>query len=1571
MPLNNFHPAVADWFQATFAAPTPCQMQAWQAFKAGRHSLIAAPTGSGKTLAAFLAAIDDLAHLAEAGRLRQETRILYISPLKALSNDVHKNLELPLDGINQRLFEAGSGGMALTCAVRTGDTPQAVRAVMGKAPPHILVTTPESAYVLLTSDGGRRMLKSVRTVIVDEIHAVAGSKRGSHLALTLERLERLVGGRGEFIRPLARIGLSATQKPIEEVANFLTGGADCHIIDTGHRRKLDLGLELPESPLEALLSGDAAGQVYERMAALIREHKTTLVFVNTRRLAERVARALSERLGEDAVTAHHGSLAREQRLAAETRLKTGQLQALVATASLELGIDVGDVELVCQLGTTGSIATFLQRVGRAGHFLGGLPKGRLFPTSRDELIECIALLDAVRRGELDQLVIPPQPLDVLAQQIVAMVACEEWGEDDLYEAVRRAWPYRALGREQFDAVLAMLAEGYTSRRGTRGAYLHRDAINRRLKARRGARLTALTCGGAIPDNADYRVVVEPSGEFVGSVHEDFAIESLPGDIFQLGNTAWRILRLDASTLRVEDAQGQPPSIPFWLGEAPGRTWELSQGVARVRQVLAGEQGEAPLAWLEQLGVTGYAAEQAANYMAAAKATLGTVPTLDTVIFERFFDEAGGMQFIIHAPFGSRVNRAWGLSLRKRFCRTFNFELQAAATEDAVLLSLGASQSFPLEDVARFLHPNTVRDILVQALLAAPMFTVRWRWNAACALAIQRFQGGRKTPPHLLRMQAEDLVTAVFPDQLACFENIQGDREVPDHPLVNQTVDDCLHEAMDFDRFLEIVKGLNDGRIRVVAKDLVEPSPLAAAMLTARVYSFLDGAPAEERRTRAVASRRWLDPTSADDLGKLDPAAIARVREEAWPDARDADELHDALMQAGFIMAAEAAAHWPKLFEVLVVQGRAVSLELCRHAGMDCRHPWPGMVQDEAPIGTFPGHGLRHSLPERRSFCSSPSSSLGTRPGQLPLPVSAYPIQPAQGKPELPEPGSQAGAWEPAYPLPQGQIRRERIWSHPEGGGQDSPQSEGRVRELNGHGFLSSLTPSPSPEGRGGPLWIAAERWPQFRALYPGSSPEPPLHLPPQLEQQSWSAEDALIEIVRGRLCCCGPLTAGDLAQALALPESSVEVALLRLESEGLVLRGKFTDTSFSKTDDTIAHSPLAKQEGNLQWCERNLLARIHRYTVNRLRQEIEPVPTAVFMAFLLRWQHMHPETCRQGRDALAAVLDQLEGFEAAASAWEADILPARLADYDPSWLDGLCQSGRYVWTRLSPATGTAPVKTSPLAFLPRKQLNLWRSLQGEGGGAELSANAKRLQHALTQYGAQFFEELWEHSDLLKTQAEDALAELVAQGLVRSDSFIGLRALLVPEDKKRRLRQINPLFGLDDAGRWSLAGGPPASGGEGGGEAAEHIARVLLRRYGVVFKAMLGRESTIPPWQTLLPIYRRLEARGDIRGGRFVAGQYGEQFALPEALESLRKLKGVAGEEILALSAADPLNLLGLILPGAKLPALPSNRLLLQGGLPLALLAGKETQFLQEVATERRWELENRLLRRTVPQALRL
>ncbi|HYL01520.1 MAG TPA: DEAD/DEAH box helicase, partial [Steroidobacteraceae bacterium] len=675
-----FHPSVAGWFARTFDAATPAQAAAWPAIAAGRHVLIAAPTGSGKTLAAFLAVIDELVRAGiESHGLADETRVVYVSPLKALSNDIHRNLEAPLAGIAAELEALGLPAHGIRTFVRTGDTPRHERTASAKRPPHIVVTTPESLYILMGSESGRRMLASTRTVIVDEIHAMAGAKRGVHLALTLERLEALAG------RRLTRVGLSATQKPIAEVARFLVGvgglladgSPDCTIIDTGHARHRDLKLEIPSGPLESVMSGDVWTEIYDRLAELVGEHRTTLVFVNTRRQSERIARHLSERLGEQHVAAHHGSMAKESRLDAEKRLKRGELRALVATASLELGIDIGEVDLVCQLASPRSIAAFLQRAGRSGHSVGGTPKARLFPLSRDDLVECAALLAAVRRGELDQLRVPAKPLDVLAQQIVAEAAAREWQEDALYALVTRAHPYRELARSEFDEVVRMLAEGYSTRRGRHGALLHHDGVNHRIKGRRGARLTALTSGGTIPDTADYQVLLEPQAQFVGTVNEDFAIESMQGDIFQLGNVSYRILRVEPGRIRVEDARGEPPSIPFWIGEAPGRTAELSASVSRLRRELEArlDQGaEAAAAWLAaESGIGAPAAVQLVDYLAAARAALGAVPSQELVVFERFFDEAGGMQLVIHSPFGSRINRAWGLALRKRFCRSFNFE----------------------------------------------------------------------------------------------------------------------------------------------------------------------------------------------------------------------------------------------------------------------------------------------------------------------------------------------------------------------------------------------------------------------------------------------------------------------------------------------------------------------------------------------------------------------------------------------------------------------------------------------------------------------------------------------------------------------------------------------------------------------------------------------------------------------------------------------------------------------------------------------------------------------------------
>jgi ATP-dependent Lhr-like helicase len=1350
---------------------------------------------------------------------------------------------------------------------------------MLRKPPHILVTTPESLYLMLTAQRSREMLRTVRTVIVDEIHAVLESRRGAHLALTLERLAHVAQ------QPVQRIGLSATMEPIEEVGRWLVGqrkqstvnGEQAHpspvhgspftvhaspaIVNEGHRRTLDLALELPGSPLEAVMSGEVWDEVYDRLAELIKAHKTTLVFVNTRRLAERVSRHLAERIGEESVTAHHGSLSKESRLDAEERLKTGKLQALVATASLELGIDIGHVDLVSQLGTPKRISTFLQRVGRSGHTVHGTPKGRLFPLTRDELVECTALLRSVRQGQLDRLVIRDKPLDVLAQQIVAEVAGEDWDVEEMFQLVRRAYPYRSLERADFDDVVQMLTQGFSTSRGRRGALIHHDTVNGRIRGRRGARMLAITSGGAIPDNADYRVILEPENTFIGTVNEDFAVESLQGDIFQLGNMSWRILRVQQGTVRVEDAHGQPPSIPFWLGEAPARSNELSAAVAQLRGEVETRLGDREKAaeWVASVlngdgEILRYAeddsaaAHQLVEYLAESKRLLGTLPTQDTIVAERFFDEAGGMQLVIHSPFGSRVNRAWGLALRKRFCRQFNFELQAAATEDALLLSLGPQHSFPLDTVFKFLHPDTVEEILVQALLDAPMFGTHWRWNATIALAVARSRAGRKTPPQIQRMQSEDLLAAAFPDAAACLENIPGDREIPDHPLVRQTIDDCVHEIMDLDLLTDLLRRIHAGEINYVARDLPEPSPLSHEILNARPYAFLDDAPAEERRTQAVYTRRAFEPSSADDLGALDPAAIERVRDEAWPDVRDADELHDALLTSGFLTEIEGLAgrtgeSWTGFWRELVDAGRATHV----------------------PIG-------------------------------------------------------------------DGQV-----------------------------------------------LWVAMERLPEVKAVGPqGSSAGSGQAL------ASIPREDAIRELFRGRLGITGPTTAAQLAATLNVTEADADIALAALEGEGVVLRGGFTPEA-----DT------------LEWCDRRLLARIHRYTLHRLRAEIEPVSAADFMRFLFAWQRVDPDQRAAGLEGLATVIAQLDGFELPAAAWESDVLSARVTEYDPTLLDTLCMMGRVAWGRTGGrADGRAggPIRSTPVALFLREHAEEWLAERTEAD-VELSGYAAAVRDVLQQRGASFFHELTAMTGLLPTQVEQGLAELAGLGLVTSDSFAGLRALITPSSKRKPLsgakrRYRTAPVGIETAGRWSLLGGK-ADGRTGGradrrtdgqlGNAGsqngstdrqtarptELYARTLLRRYGIVFKRVLAREAGAPPWRELLMVYRRLEARGEIRGGRFVTGMSGEQFALPDAvgqLRAIRRLEG--GGALVAIGGADPLNLTGIITPGERVAGVIRNRILYRDGVPVLALEAGETKPLgsEEPPTP---EMIHALVRKSMSPALRV
>jgi ATP-dependent helicase Lhr and Lhr-like helicase len=1446
MPLSQFHPLIAKWFQSSVGAPTDVQAQAWPAIQSGRDVLIAAPTGSGKTFAAFLSCIDHLFKQALARELDDHTQVLYVSPLKALSNDIQKNLQLPLAEIGNAALSAGLLMPELRVLVRTGDTPMTERQQMLKRPPHILVTTPESLFILLTAEKSRRLLQTVRTIIVDEIHAVVPNKRGAHLALSLERLEALT------LTTPQRIGLSATQRPIETVARFLVGNrqsasstsspspltSPCTIIDVGHKREMDLAVEVPKDELSGVATNTVWADVYDRIAELVRQHRSTLVFVNTRRLAERVSHALEERLrdlGADVVAAHHGSLSRQIRLSAEERLKSGKTRVVVATASLELGIDIGAVDLVCQIGSPRAIATGLQRVGRAGHWIKAIPKGRLFAMTRDDLLECAALIRAIRTGVLDRIAVPPAPLDILAQQVVAAAATQTWQEDELFDLCRRADPYRALGRSEFNQVLRMLADGIATNRGRGLAHVFHDRINRRIKGRRGARLAAITSGGAIPDTANYAVVSEPEGTVVGSVDEDFAVESLAGDIMLLGNTSWRIKGVEMGKVRVEDAHGAPPNIPFWRGEAPSRTAELSSEVARLRSdidhvleatPLPLTPYASPIQWLRQeCGLDQRGAQQAIEYVLAGKAVLGTVPTQQTIVAERFFDESGGMQLILHAPFGGRINRAWGLALRKRFCVTFDFELQAAATDNGIVISLGEKHSFPLDSVFGFLHSHSLGEVLLPAVLQAPMFMTRWRWNVSRALVLLRFSHGKKVAPQIQRMKAEDLLGAVFPDAIACQDNMAGERtrQIPDHPLVNETLRDCFTEAMDLDGLTAVFKQIEAGTIRCVAVDTPVPSPFSHEILNANPYAFLDDAPLEERRARAVEMRRTLPAQLAGEVGALDHAAIEEVQRESWPVVRDPDELHDALLTLLWLPEEELqdwAIHLPRLIE----EGRALELH----------------VRGE-------GVGVR-----------------------------------------------------------------------------------GEAQETRG--------------------WVATE----YRE---------------KVETVLASGDDVTLDaIVLGWMESVGPTMATELATRLHCPTHKIDQSLVRLEASGQVLRGQFRPIS-------PYPSPLTPHD--IEFCHRRLLARIHRLTIGRLRKEVEPVTATEFMRFLFQWQHVAPGSRLHGEAGLLNIVAQLAGFETAASAWEPHVLRARLAKYEPELLDRLCLSGAVSWGRLSPHPRLArvgdldrrriiPTSVAPISLFPREESDWLRDvfheeagLQGPDPFAQLSSVAQDLRRALHERGASFFADLVRMTNHLPTEVEEGLWELVAAGLVTADGFDNLRALMDPRRRRAegRERSRRPRH---SAGRWSLlrqtgshqsSAISPRSGADiplplppHPSPTIEPVARQLLRRYGVVFRDLLVRESLVQSWRDLLVQYRRMELQGEIRGGRFVNGFTGEQFALPEAVESLRAVRkrgdsGTASHEI-KLSASDPLNLAGIILPGPRVPAVPSNFVLFKDGMIVRTVIGR-------------------------------
>ncbi len=1467
-----FHPVINEWFSSRFESPSQAQVQGWPAIEAGKHALIAAPTGSGKTLTAFLAIIDRLFRIAIEGELQDELHCLYVSPLRALSNDMHKNLTEPLREIRELARERGIDLPEIRIGLRTGDTPAKDRTAFIKKPPHILVTTPESFYLLLTAQKSRNRLRTVRTVIIDEIHALLPDKRGAHLSLSLERLEAITGQ-----QPLQRIGLSATQKPIELVGDFLLGSrsrkehfcpvSDCEntqnekqnesdsndpnvrsagkepvsfseelvIADLGHTQQLDLAIEIPPSPLSAVCSHEQWAEVNERVVELINSHRSTLVFVNTRRMAERVSHQLTELLGENAISSHHGSLSAEIRLETEQRLKTGELKAVVATGSLELGIDIGYIDLVIQLGSPDGIAKLLQRIGRSGHSLGLTPKGRLFALTRDELIECMGLVRAVKAGRLDAVTLRDAPLDVLAQQIVAEVAASQWETDQLFQLFRRAEPYRNLLRKDFDDLITILSEGITSSSGRSRTYLHHDQIQGRLRPRKNARIVAVNNAGSIPDIGSYRVIAEPENVVVGSVDEEFASESQAGDVFLLGSTSWRLKHVRGNDVTVLDAQGAPPSVPFWRGESPGRTLELSEEVSRLREELEQKLIEGisrtKLAnWLvKQTFCSLDAAKQSVEYVAAQKGALGLVPTQKRIVFERFFDETGGMQLVVHAPFGSRVTRAWGFAMRKRFCRSFDFELQATADDDGFILTLGPQHSFPIESLFPMLTSQNAYKLLEQALIYVPTFQLRFRWVVTTALLVERRKAGKKVPPSLQRFLTDDLMTAIFPKLTGCQEEHTGDHIIPDHPLIKQTMDDCFNEALNFDELIRILKKVEQGEITFVAKETREPSPFCYELLNANPYAFLDGGEAIDRRTRAVGTRRSLTVESVDDLGRLDPLAIERVLEQAAPLVRNADELHDYLLSR-IVLPVPEHENWQKPFAQLEQEKRASTA-----------------------------------------------------------------------------------------------ITRD--------------------------GFR---------------FWICAEKLPIVRGLWPELELSTEIE-PPASVQKQWETSDARIEILRGWMEFIGPATADEIAHQLGWTLSQIEATFEALEGEGIVLRGQFRSAAQLNRQE--------KTEKPVEWCHRRLLSRIHRLTIEGLRKQIEPVDVSTFMRFLFQYHGLHPGYRREGSPGVLETISQLQGFDLPALCWERDIFPHRVKQYTPALLDELCLNGDVSWGRLYPqpkadGKGRAmkSISRNSLIGLFCREDSRWLLPEGERlDAAQLSGVAADLLEVLIQQGAMFATDLQQASGLLPTQLPDALGELIARGWITSDGFAGMRRLITPTVSApagyrgfRRGPQKRNISG--QAGRWSIWR-RAARGCENENpihaeqNRIERWAWQLLKRWGVVFRDLIDREQGAPRWYELARFYRKLEARGEIRGGRFIKGVAGEQFALSDVIAQLRKLRSSPPSiepgkiELLMLRAADPLNMVGILDSLPRVPATANNRVIYWNGEAVAAIQKKEFQLLKTLTTE--------------------
>ena len=1456
--LDGFHPAVQRWFAGRFGTPSRVQELGWpvigEAQKgAGHDVLLCAPTGSGKTLAAFMWAINRLVVEAEHGALPDQISVLYVSPLKALANDIRINLEDPLAGVRSVADQSGLDLATIRAGLRTGDTPAGERAAMLRRPPHILVTTPESLFILLTSPRFRQKLRAVRYVIVDELHAIAGNKRGAHLMLTLERLEHLVR-RGDLPRP-ARIGLSATLNPIETLAAFLAGA---EVADDGTRnvrpirivradddpRQLDLRVIAPGPELGSLATHQHWEAMYDALAALIREHRTTLVFTLSRRWAERIALALQKRVGPDAVMAHHGSLARIERLQAEQRLKRGELKAIVATSSLELGIDVGAVDLVCQVDSPKSIAAAVQRIGRSGHHLGGTPKGRFFALTIDDLLECAAAVRAARHGHLDEVEIPAGCLDVAAQQIIALATDqEEISETELLNMLRSVQNFAGLEPPALQQLILEMSAQLPERIQGANPKIFYDQVNRRVRARRGARLAAITSGGTIPESGNLDVVIASESRKIGDVEEDFAQESSRGDIFSLGSMPWRVLGISKNRFLVEPAPGMAPSLPFWQTEAAGRSPALSTELCDLRREIAAfiansGDDDGASSWLEsECALEPEAAKQAVAYIRRGLAALNALPDENTLVVERFFDGLGGTQIVIHSPWGIRLNRGFGLALRKRLCQSFDFEIQASAIDDAILLALNSRHSFPLEHILEMVNSQNVREVLEQALLDAPMFEVRFRHVATRALSIMRSGRGSKVPAWIQRLRSQELITALFPQRNACLDNRPPAVILPDHFIVNETMRECLEETADISRLEALLRGLNDGSIRPVMVDSIAPSVFAHRVLLAWDYSFLDDGERANRRSRTVTMNRAMaeDVFRSENLAELLSAeAVEQVTQEirgraTSTQARNCDELYELIRTHGWISCDE-------IKERTAADGAAMLAAL----------------------------------------------------------------------------------------ESDGRVCRVRLGHH------DSPE-----------------------------VAIATEDLALFSTVYPDSLPPPGWDEGAEVDRFTSSDErsghsSGVQEIVRRALVTSGPTLAVDLAQRLRLPADDILPALMALEAGGSIFRGHFTTVRSGNGGSSEA------QAAGVQWCDRHVLERIHRQTLNLLRSAVEPCNDAEFVAFRLKWNRIGDAHQGAGVDGVRRTLEQMSGLAFAPDLWERVILPARVADYRAEHLDLLCMSGEFAWVA-APFHDESDVNRefpATVAFLPRRARCYWPPSE-----MPADSRAQMVAEVLSHFGAQHLDQIAERANLSERDTLTALWRLAAAGMVSNDSFAPLRLLAVEPDAarlisnrpsqrepSRRDAALRARLQSSLSGRWSIVaqlkpGATPAKVAEThdahGPDIAREIALILLRRHGILAREMMALEQFEISWQQILFALRRLEYAGIIRRGWFVRALSGEQYAMPEALEMLRSDRQTkeTGQPTV-ISAVDPANPFGVLLPGCGVAREPGNLLVVQHGRVIVSLAGR-------------------------------